>query len=172
MKAITTRGARDIDAPNVFEDTDMPLASPGRLDLQVRIDAVAVNPVDTKIRAGALGHISEPTILGWDAVGRVEAVGNDVTHFQPGDRVYYAGEVDRPGCNAGHSSSIRGTFCSASVMPQRAPFIAAATCALGVYRSGETDDDRPRSAARRPGSLLPSRYGRGSRVDTASSYVA
>ena len=55
MKAITTRGASDIDAPNVFEDTDMPLASPGRLDLQVRIDAVAVNPVDTKIRAGALG---------------------------------------------------------------------------------------------------------------------
>ncbi len=100
MKAITTRGARDIDAPNVFENTDMPLAAPGRLDLQVRIDAVAVNPVDTKIRAGALGHISEPTILGWDAVGRVEAVGNDVTHFQPGDRVYYAGEVDRPGCNA------------------------------------------------------------------------
>ncbi|ROO29574.1 NADPH:quinone reductase [Salinisphaera japonica YTM-1] len=100
MKAITTRGASDIDAPNVFEDTDMPLASPGRLDLQVRIDAVAVNPVDTKIRAGALGNISEPTILGWDAVGRVEAVGDAVTHFQPGDRVYYAGEVDRPGCNA------------------------------------------------------------------------
>lgn len=100
MKAITTRGARDIDAPNVFEHTDMPLAAPGGMDLQVRIDAVAVNPVDTKIRAGALGNISEPSILGWDAVGHVEAVGDDVTGFKPGDRVYYAGEVDRPGCNA------------------------------------------------------------------------
>ncbi|AWN14986.1 zinc-binding alcohol dehydrogenase family protein [Salinisphaera sp. LB1] len=100
MKAIATRGATDINATGAFETIDRPIAEPTGLDLRVRIDALAVNPVDTKVRAGALGDLGEPTILGWDAVGKVEATGDEVSGFEVGDRVYYAGQVDRPGCDA------------------------------------------------------------------------
>ncbi len=71
-------------------------------DLLVRILAIAVNPVDTKIRK-SLGEalLGTPRILGWDAAGIVEAVGPEAApEFSPGDGVYYAGDITRAGCNA------------------------------------------------------------------------
>ncbi|MFC0269350.1 zinc-binding alcohol dehydrogenase family protein [Kushneria aurantia] len=100
MKAITTRGAVDIQKPGAFEQSDIPRPEVQGRDALVRIEAVSVNPVDTKVRAGALGELSEPTILGWDAVGTIEALGSDAEGFSVGDRVYYSGEVTRPGSNA------------------------------------------------------------------------
>ena len=44
--------------------------------------------------------VTEPRVLGWDAVGIVDAVGDEVTLFQPGDAVFYAGAIGRPGSNA------------------------------------------------------------------------
>jgi len=64
----------------------------------VRIAAVSVNPVDTKVHARMA--VGEEKILGYDACGVVEAVGSSVTNFAPGQRVYYAGDVTRPGCDA------------------------------------------------------------------------
>jgi zinc-binding alcohol dehydrogenase family protein len=61
----------------------------------VRVLAVSVNPVDTKIRRGAA--VTAPRVVGWDAAGIVEAVGSGVTAFSPGDEVYYAGSLTRPG---------------------------------------------------------------------------
>lgn len=69
-------------------------------DLLVRIAAVAVNPVDTKIRLNRRPVTGIPGVLGWDAVGTVVAANADATGFQAGDRVYYAGAIDRPGCNS------------------------------------------------------------------------
>src|SRR5690606_9957422 len=69
-------------------------------DLLVRVQAVSVNPVDTKTRAPRPQTEPEPRILGWDAAGVVEAVGEAVTLFAPGDEVYYAGSIVRPGCNS------------------------------------------------------------------------
>jgi zinc-binding alcohol dehydrogenase family protein len=74
--------------------------SPGPHDLLVRIGAIAVNPVDTKIRGRVQPPADQPKILGWDAVGIVETVGSAVSRFKPGDRVWYAGDVTRTGCNA------------------------------------------------------------------------
>ena len=74
--------------------------SPGPHDLLVRISAIAVNPVDTKIRARIQPPADQPKILGWDAVGVVESVGAEVSRFKTGDRVWYAGDVSRTGCNA------------------------------------------------------------------------
>lgn len=73
---------------------------PGVHDLLVRVKAIAVNPVDTKIRGRVQPPADQPKILGWDAVGIVEAVGSGVSRFKTGDRVWYAGDVTRTGCNA------------------------------------------------------------------------
>ena len=80
--------------------TDMQLSSPtpGPRDLLVQVQAISVNPVDTKVRSGAA--VTEPRVLGWDAVGVVQQVGDQVSLFKVGDSVYYAGAIDRPGSNS------------------------------------------------------------------------
>lgn len=83
---------RDITLPD-------PVAT-GR-DLLVEVKAISVNPVDTKVRASAApAEGQEYKVLGWDASGIVRAVGPEVTLFQPGDRVWYAGSIARPGTNS------------------------------------------------------------------------
>lgn len=82
--------------PQSLYDENLPKPSPGARDLLVEVKAIAVNPVDTKIRASRGGD--QPQVLGWDAVGIVREVGKQVTLFQPGDEVFYAGAIDRPGC--------------------------------------------------------------------------
>ncbi|RRS04137.1 zinc-binding alcohol dehydrogenase family protein [Aquabacterium soli] len=99
MKAIAyTQHGLPIDDPRSLIDVDLPMPLPGPRDLLVQVHAVSVNPVDTKIRANS------PTdgwrVLGWDAVGVVHAVGTDVTLFKPGDEVFYAGALKRPGTNS------------------------------------------------------------------------
>jgi len=79
---------------------DKPMTSPEPHDLLVRVSAIAVNPVDTKIRARITPPADQPKVLGWDAVGIVESVGEEVTRFKAGDRVWYAGDLTRSGCNA------------------------------------------------------------------------
>lgn len=81
-------------------DFDAPTPVPGPRDLLVEISAIAVNPVDTKIRGRVKPEDGTPKVLGWDAVGRVTAVGDQVKSFRIGDRVWYAGDVSRGGCNA------------------------------------------------------------------------
>jgi NADPH2:quinone reductase len=80
-----------------FNEIELPKPSPTGSDLLVKVEAISVNPVDYKQR-----KIDSPTprVLGWDAAGTVEAVGAEVTLFKPGDTVYYAGDVTRPGCNS------------------------------------------------------------------------
>ena len=99
MKAIVySQNGLPISDANSLYETELPKPQPGERDLLVKIRAVSVNPVDTKVRAGA--PTDSPRILGWDAVGTVEAVGDNVTLFKPGDEVYYAGAINRPGSNA------------------------------------------------------------------------
>jgi NADPH:quinone reductase len=79
-------------------DIEQPTPTPEGRDLLVAIKAVSVNPVDTKVRQRAT---LEPwKVLGWDAAGIVTAIGSEVTLFKPGDEVFYAGAIDRPGTNA------------------------------------------------------------------------
>jgi zinc-binding alcohol dehydrogenase family protein len=96
MKAIAfTQHGLPIEDPKALMDMDLPKPTPGPRDLLVEVRAVSVNPVDTKIRAGSAA--TEPKVVGWDAVGLVREVGSDVTLFQPGDEVFYAGSIVRPG---------------------------------------------------------------------------
>ncbi len=62
--------------------------------------AVSVNPVDVKVRANARPEAGQARVLGFDAAGIVESVGSAVTLFKPGEEVFYAGAIDRPGSNS------------------------------------------------------------------------
>ncbi len=100
MKAVGYFTPSPIAADQALVDLDIPEPVPGPRDLKVRIEAVSVNPVDTKVRAGVAPPDGSPKILGWDAAGVVTAIGAEVTLFRPGDEVFYAGSIARPGTNA------------------------------------------------------------------------
>jgi len=100
VKAVALTHYLPISDPESLFDTELPTPLPGAHDLLVRVEAVSVNPVDTKVRAPKADVESAPRVLGWDAAGVVEAVGPDVTRFKPGDEVYYAGDITRPGSNS------------------------------------------------------------------------
>ena len=101
MKAVALTRYLPIDDPQSLLDVELPEpAAPLGYDLRVRVQAVSVNPVDTKLREPKPQVEARPRVLGYDAAGVVEATGAAVTGFRPGDRVYYAGDVTRPGSNA------------------------------------------------------------------------
>lgn len=100
MKAVAYQkaGAITLDDALVDIEIDSPVAH-GH-DLLVRVQAVSVNPVDTKIRNHTSAEDQQWKVLGWDAVGVVEAIGEHVTQFKIGDQVWYAGALNRPGSNS------------------------------------------------------------------------
>lgn len=100
MKAVAYFQNLPIDHPDALQDIDLPEPTPGPRDLLVEVRAISVNPVDTKIRRNAAPENDQPRVLGWDVSGVVKAVGRDVSLFQPGDEVFYAGALTRPGGNA------------------------------------------------------------------------
>lgn len=100
MKAVGYLQSLPIDHPEALVDLELPAPVPGPLDLLVRVAAVSVNPVDAKVRKSRAPQAGQPEVLGWDAVGRIEAIGAAVQGFAVGDRVYYAGAINRPGSNA------------------------------------------------------------------------
>ncbi|MGB8424102.1 zinc-binding alcohol dehydrogenase family protein [Paraburkholderia sp.] len=98
MKAIGYAAKGGVE---VLTDLELPIPEPGPHDLRVAVRAVSVNPVDVKRRRWEDPSDSKlPRVLGYDAAGVVEAVGREVTLFKPGDEVFYAGAMDRPGTNS------------------------------------------------------------------------
>lgn len=100
MKAIGFTEHLNINNPKSLFLFNTPTPSPKEHDLLVKVNAVSVNPVDVSVRANGHGKLAKPKIIGWDACGIVEKVGNEVSLFAPGDRVYYAGSFKRPGSNS------------------------------------------------------------------------
>ncbi|UKV15215.1 zinc-binding alcohol dehydrogenase family protein [Thalassospiraceae bacterium SW-3-3] len=98
MKAIGIYKAAPVETDGLFSEIDMEIPRAEGRDILVRVKGVAVNPVDFKVRRGKADD-GNFKILGWDAAGVVEAVGEDVTLFRPGDAVWYAGDVTRSGSN-------------------------------------------------------------------------
>ncbi len=100
MRAVGYQQSLPIDDEASLQDIDLPLPQPGPRDLLVEVNAVAVNPVDTKLRRAVTPAEGQWNVLGFDAAGVVRAVGEEVTLFQPGDAVWYAGDRNRAGSNA------------------------------------------------------------------------
>ena len=99
MKAIAYPNAGPISADNALIEVDVNVPEPGPTDLLVEVRGVSVNPVDVKLRTRVEPEAG-PRVLGFDAAGVVKAVGADVSRFRPGDEVFYAGDITRPGSNA------------------------------------------------------------------------
>jgi zinc-binding alcohol dehydrogenase family protein len=100
MKAVGLTRYLPLDDPNSLKDVEVPAPKLEACDLLVRVKAISVNPVDTKVRSTVKQELPAPKILGYDAAGVVEAIGNNVTLFKPGDEVFYAGDITRPGTNS------------------------------------------------------------------------
>ncbi|GHO82038.1 zinc-binding alcohol dehydrogenase family protein [Dictyobacter formicarum] len=100
MKAIGLYRYLPINDPESLIDLEIDTPTPTGHDLLVRVQAISVNPVDTKIRAPKPQQEQSPKILGWDVAGIVEQTGPECQLFKPGDEVYYAGSVARPGGNS------------------------------------------------------------------------
>ena len=125
MKAVGLTEYLPIADENSLRDIEIERPVAKGHDLLVEVKAIAVNPVDTKVRSPKPGVEAEPRILGWDAAGVVIEVGDRVSKFQPGDEVYYAGDLTRPGCNSeyqlvderivGHKPNLE--FAAAAALP-------------------------------------------------------
>ena len=126
MKAVT----------HTFQDVELPRPAASGRDLLVKVEAISVNPVDTKQRKM---ESPAPRVLGWDAAGTVEAVGPEVSLFKPGDAVYYAGDVTRPGANSElHLVDER----IVGAKPKRLDFAQAAALPLTAITAWEAFFDR------------------------------
>ena len=141
MKAIAYTRNLPADDPQSLQDIELPTPTPGPRDLLVRVEAISVNPVDVKIRANRQPKEGRPEVLGWDAAGVVEAVGAQVSLFKPGDRVWYAGALDRPGANS-EQHVVDERIVGA--MPASLSFAQAAALPLTAITAWELQIDRLR----------------------------
>ena len=102
MKAVGFTQSMAIEQQDSLFELSLAVPECGESDILVKIHAVAMNPVDTKVRVRAAVNttLDSARVVGYDAVGTVVKIGEKVTGFKPGDRVYYAGEITRAGANA------------------------------------------------------------------------
>ena len=148
--AIAAIKSGPVDAPESFVEIKLELPDLGGHDLLVEVRAVSVNPVDVKVRA-SFDAARGPKVLGYDAAGIVIAIGSEVVDFAPGDGVYYAGSIGRPGSNAEQhvvDSRIAGH------MPHSLDFAQAAAMPLTTITAWESLFDRLRLTEHSAGYLL------------------
>ncbi|MBO9674902.1 MAG: zinc-binding alcohol dehydrogenase family protein [Sphingobacteriaceae bacterium] len=102
MKAIGFKTSLPINESESFIEFETPIPEAKGRDILVKIKAISVNPVDFKIRQNSAKDtvLENPKVIGWDATGTVEAIGEEVSFFKPGDEVYYAGDLNRSGSNS------------------------------------------------------------------------
>lgn len=151
MKAVGYQTSLPIDDTNALLDIELEKPTATGRDILVAIQAVSVNPVDTKIRKRAQPPAGEYKVLGWDAAGIVEAVGGGVTRFDVGDRVWYAGAIDRSGTNAEYHLVDERIVAK---MPSSLDFSAAAALPLTSITAWELLFDRFDVDAETSGTLL------------------
>lgn len=100
MKAIGYQKCLPVEDIHCLQDIDLEVPNAHGHDLLVEVHAISVNPVDYKVRLNMPPEEGQWKVIGWDAVGIVKAVGEDVTLFKEGDKVWYAGDVTRSGSYA------------------------------------------------------------------------
>lgn len=139
MRAVGYARNGPIDAPDALVDFTLAVPRPGPRDLRVAVRAVSVNPIDIKQRRHVAPPAGSTRVLGFDAAGIVDAVGDAVTLFKPGDRVFYSGTLLRQGSNA-EFQCVDERLVGA--MPKTLGFAAAAAVPLTAVTAWELLFDR------------------------------
>lgn len=139
MRAVGYQNSLPIDQDDSLLDVELPHPTPGPRDLLVEIRAVSLNPVDTKVRMRAQPEPGGVKVLGYDASGIVRGVGTEVSLFNEGDEVFYAGAITRQGTNAEfHAVDER----LVGAKPKSLKFEEAAALPLTTLTAWETLFDR------------------------------
>ena len=139
MKAVALTHYLPINNPESLQDIELPMPALQARDVLVKVAAIAVNPVDTKVRKPKDKVEMSPKVLGWDAAGEVIGVGAQVTKFKVGDRVYYSGDITRQGCNAEYQAIDERI---AAQMPSTLSYKQAAALPLTAITAWEALFDR------------------------------
>jgi zinc-binding alcohol dehydrogenase family protein len=141
MKAIAALAAKETNTTKNLVEVSLPTPVPTHRDVLVKIKAISINPVDTKIRKrhAAQSDDTDPKVLGWDAAGTIVAVGDEVTNFKVGDDVWYAGELTRQGSNAEYQLVDERLV---SLKPKSLNFADAAAMPLTILTAWEMLFDR------------------------------
>lgn len=134
MKAFGIVESISVEKEDCFVSFSHPIPEMLPTDVLVKVRAVGVNPVDTKVRKMTSGVLEIPRILGWDASGEIIDVGSAVMGFKAGDAVFYAGDITRPGCNAEYQCI---DFRLIAHKPQRLSFEEAAAMPLTTLTAWE-----------------------------------
>ncbi len=100
MRAIGYRQPGTLERQDALVEFELAVPQPAGRDILVEVRAVSVNPVDVKVRRSVAPQPGGWKVLGWDAAGIVRAVGPEASLFKPGDAVFYAGAIGRPGSNS------------------------------------------------------------------------
>ncbi|WP_426449553.1 zinc-binding dehydrogenase [Paenibacillus sp. S-38] len=132
MKALVLLGP---GKPDTLQIAELPLPEPGPGEIRVRIHAAGLNPVDYKVAANGHPDWVYPFVPGVDGAGIVDAVGDGVTEWKPGDRAAYHGSFTKPGTFAEYAVT---TAHTAARIPEELTFEEAAAfpCAgLTAYQA-------------------------------------
>ncbi|WNO11535.1 zinc-binding alcohol dehydrogenase family protein [Teredinibacter sp. KSP-S5-2] len=151
MKAVGYQKSLPVTDKNVLLDIELPKPEAAGRDLLVKVESISVNPVDTKIRKRVQPEHGSYQVLGWDAAGTVESVGGDVTLFKPGDKVWYAGAINRPGSNSEYHLVDERIV---ALKPESLDFAQAAALPLTSITAWEILFDRLLLAKESKGKLL------------------
>jgi len=149
MNTSRPMSALRLDAPGsplTLVQLPRPVVSPGKV--RVRILAAGLNPLDTKIRAGQAAHARQPApaVLGIDMSGTVEAVGEGVEGFAPGDAVYgMTGGVGGEQGSMAEFASVDARLLAHA--PSRLPLADVAALPLGFITAWEGLVDRAKVQA-------------------------
>lgn len=151
MKAVAYQSCQPASESSALIDIELPKPVATQGDLLVRVEAISVNPVDTKIRQAVAPNNGEYKVLGWDAAGVVEQVGSPDSMFKAGDKVWYAGDLNRSGSNAQYHLVDERIVAH---MPRRLDFADAAAMPLTAITAWEILFDRLACTADSRGNLL------------------
>ena len=151
MKAVGYQKSLPVTDPNVLEDITLDKPQVSGKDLLVKVEAISMNPVDTKVRMRAEPEEGEYKVLGWDVAGVVEEVGEEVQLFKKGDKVWYAGAIERSGANAEYHLVDERVV---SRMPESLGYADAAALPLTSITAWEMLFDRFKINADTQGTLL------------------
>ncbi len=149
MKAVGLTKYLAMELPESLQDYEIPMPVLGPRDILVAVEAVAVNPLDNRVRKPKDRIESAPRILGWDVAGIVVDVGSSVSRFKRGEKVFYAGDLNRPG---GYSQYHAVDERVVARMPETLGFESAAGIPLTALTAWEALFDRLGVATVQPGS--------------------